>query len=155
MTATTSCDGLYYVEIPEGGYAKVQFGRMNPNRNDNSDLHNDHGGPMYNMSNIQDIPTDDKITLSIGNQWNNSENTWISTTCTEGCIVAGSGDLLLSSKPIVNKQNKVATVSAYLARNAGCKNIFYVNSKTGEGVADILEYLREPGDVLPWEMQES
>lgn len=34
---------------------------------------------------------------------------------------------------------------------AGCKTIFYVNSKTGEGVSDILEYLREPGDVMPWE----
>lgn len=36
---------------------------------------------------------------------------------------------------------------------AGCKKIFYVDSKTGEGVADILEYLREPGDVLPWEQE--
>lgn len=35
----------------------------------------------------------------------------------------------------------------------GCKNIFYVNSKTGEAVADILEYLREPGDVMPWEKE--
>ena len=35
----------------------------------------------------------------------------------------------------------------------GCKKIFYVNSKTGEGVAEILEYLREPGDVMPWEIE--
>jgi ethanolamine utilization protein EutP len=35
----------------------------------------------------------------------------------------------------------------------GCKKIFYVNSKTGEGVAEILEYLREPGDVMPWEKE--
>lgn len=35
----------------------------------------------------------------------------------------------------------------------GCKKIFYVNSKTGEGVADILEYLREPGDIMPWEKE--
>ncbi len=33
----------------------------------------------------------------------------------------------------------------------GCERIFYVNSKTNEGVSDILEYLREEGDVLPWE----
>lgn len=33
----------------------------------------------------------------------------------------------------------------------GCKHIFYVSSVTGEGVGDILEYLREAGDVLPWE----
>ena len=36
-------------------------------------------------------------------------------------------------------------------RLAGCRTIFRVNSKTGEGVSDILEYLREPGDVMPWE----
>ena len=33
----------------------------------------------------------------------------------------------------------------------GCKKIFFVNSKANEGVAEILEYLREPGDVMPWE----
>ena len=38
-------------------------------------------------------------------------------------------------------------------RLAGCKKIFFVSSYTGEGVSDILEYLREPGDVLPWEEQ--
>lgn len=34
---------------------------------------------------------------------------------------------------------------------AGCKKIFYVDSVEGEGVADILEYLKEEGDVMPWE----
>ena len=34
---------------------------------------------------------------------------------------------------------------------AGCEDIFEVDSKTGEGVAEILEYLREDGDVMPWE----
>ena len=33
----------------------------------------------------------------------------------------------------------------------GCKKIFYVNSIDGEGVGDILDYLREDGDVIPWE----
>lgn len=36
-------------------------------------------------------------------------------------------------------------------RLAGCKTIFYVDSKTGEGIALILEYLREDGDIMPWE----
>ncbi|MDO4621862.1 MAG: EutP/PduV family microcompartment system protein [Eubacteriales bacterium] len=40
-------------------------------------------------------------------------------------------------------------------RRAGCRNIFYVDSKLGEGISDILEYLREPGDVMPWEMTET
>ncbi|MCD8131281.1 MAG: EutP/PduV family microcompartment system protein [Lachnospiraceae bacterium] len=41
--------------------------------------------------------------------------------------------------------------SAKWLRLAGCKKIFYVDSKAGEGVAELLEYLREDGDVLPWE----
>jgi len=36
-------------------------------------------------------------------------------------------------------------------RLAGCKTVFFVNSRTNEGVSDILEYLREDGDVLPWD----
>lgn len=40
-------------------------------------------------------------------------------------------------------------------RLAGCKKIFYVDSKTYEGVPEILEYLREPGDVMPWEKEDS
>lgn len=36
-------------------------------------------------------------------------------------------------------------------RLAGCKKIFFVNSKGNEGVVDLLEYLREEGDVMPWE----
>ena len=34
---------------------------------------------------------------------------------------------------------------------AGCKKIFYVDSKQQEGIPEILEYLREDGDVMPWE----
>lgn len=36
-------------------------------------------------------------------------------------------------------------------RNAGCKQIFFVSSVTGEGIRELMEYLREPGDVLPWD----
>ena len=36
-------------------------------------------------------------------------------------------------------------------RLAGCKKIFYVNSKAWDGVPEILEYLAEDGDILPWE----
>ena len=36
-------------------------------------------------------------------------------------------------------------------RLAGCETIFKVDSHTGEGIGEILEYLREPGDVLPWD----
>lgn len=36
-------------------------------------------------------------------------------------------------------------------RLAGCEKIFFVNSKNSKGVPEILEYLREEGDVMPWE----
>ena len=36
---------------------------------------------------------------------------------------------------------------------AGCEKIFFVNSKDNEGIPEILEYLKEEGDILPWEGQ--
>ena len=37
---------------------------------------------------------------------------------------------------------------------AGCNPIFHVSSYTGEGIWELLSYLKEPGDVLPWESAE-
>ena len=36
-------------------------------------------------------------------------------------------------------------------RLAGCRKIFYISSYSGEGIPELLEYLREDGDVMPWE----
>lgn len=36
---------------------------------------------------------------------------------------------------------------------AGCKKIFYVNSKNHEGIPEILEFLKEEDDILPWELE--
>lgn len=36
-------------------------------------------------------------------------------------------------------------------RLAGCDVIFRVSSYTGEGIWQIIEYLREEGDILPWD----
>lgn len=38
---------------------------------------------------------------------------------------------------------------------AGCNPIYRVSSYTGEGLWQILDYLKEPGDVLPWESKEA
>lgn len=40
-------------------------------------------------------------------------------------------------------------------RLAGCERVFKVNSKTGEGVWQILDYLKEDGDVMPWEKEKA
>ncbi len=37
-------------------------------------------------------------------------------------------------------------------RVAGCKKIFYTSSYTGEGIAELLSFLKEDVDVLPWEV---
>ena len=37
---------------------------------------------------------------------------------------------------------------------AGADPVFHVSSYTGEGIWQILNYLKEPGDVLPWETEE-
>jgi len=34
---------------------------------------------------------------------------------------------------------------------AGCSKIFYTSAFTGEGIADIISYLKEERDILPWE----
>ncbi len=34
---------------------------------------------------------------------------------------------------------------------AGCEKIFFVSAYTGEGITDILEYLKEENEILPWE----
>ncbi len=39
-------------------------------------------------------------------------------------------------------------------RLAGCEKVFRVSSYTGEGIWQLLEYLREPEDVLPWDSEE-
>lgn len=36
---------------------------------------------------------------------------------------------------------------------AGCEPIFTVSSYEGEGIWQILHYLKEPGDQLPWETE--
>ncbi len=36
-------------------------------------------------------------------------------------------------------------------RLSGCKKIFCVDSKKQEGIGELLEYLKEEGDVMPWD----
>lgn len=40
-------------------------------------------------------------------------------------------------------------------RIAGCKKIFYTSAYNGDGIVDILSYLKEERDVLPWEAVKS
>lgn len=41
--------------------------------------------------------------------------------------------------------------AAQWLRLAGCERIFFISAYTGEGLAELLEHLREEGEILPWE----
>ena len=53
----------------------------------------------------------------------------------------------------IDREDADPEQAARWLRLTGCQKIFFVNSRANEGVAEILEYLREPGDTLPWEGQ--
>ena len=123
MVATTSggeCAGLYYVKMPEGGYKSVLFGRMNPNRDDNSFTHKDQGGPMYNQTENCTL-TEGKNLYSITG-WNDGDDSKsgvadpTKSNCTDGCTPAEqpSTNVLLSREAIVNKSAKTAQLFGYL-----------------------------------------
>lgn len=51
----------------------------------------------------------------------------------------------------IDKSDANAAQAEEWLRLAGCEKIFHVSSYTGEGIGEILEYLRESGDILPWD----
>lgn len=51
----------------------------------------------------------------------------------------------------INKPDANVELAEHWLRLAGCETVFHVDSKTGEGVWQIIDYLREDGDVMPWE----
>ena len=52
----------------------------------------------------------------------------------------------------IDREDADPEQAARWLRLTGCKKIFFVNSRASEGVAEILEDLSEPEDVLPWEV---
>jgi len=71
------------------------------------------------------------------------------------CVTAAS------TRPVIGIVTQIDNEDANVERArswlelAGCKDIFLVSSYTGEGVWQILEYLKEDGDVLPWTEDEA
>ena len=70
--------------------------------------------------------------------------------CTAMCIREVIGIVT----KIHDKNANVERAERWL-RLTGCKKIFFVDSKNYEGIPEILEYLKEEGDVLPWELEEA
>ena len=44
-----------------------------------------------------------------------------------------------------------AQQAAEWLRIAGCDKVFFVSAYTGEGLAELMEYLKEEGEIMPWE----
>ena len=61
-----------------------------------------------------------------------------------------------SNRPVIGIISKIHAPDANIKacenwlNIAGVYTIFHVDSVTGEGLAEIFEYLSEPGDKLPW-----
>lgn len=51
----------------------------------------------------------------------------------------------------IDRPEAVPERSAEWLKLAGCGKIFYISAYTGEGIPELIEYLKEDGDVLPWE----
>ena len=67
------------------------------------------------------------------------------------CICAMVNREVIGIVTKIDRPDAVPERSAEWLRLAGCEKIFYVSSYTGEGIPELLEYLKEDGDVLPWE----
>lgn len=63
----------------------------------------------------------------------------------------------IATRPTVGIVTKIDRPEANVAqaeewlRLAGCEKIFKISSHTGEGIPELLSYLKEEGEVLPWE----
>lgn len=66
-------------------------------------------------------------------------------------IVAGATREIIGIVTQIDKENARPDLAEMWLKLVGCKTIFFVSSYTGEGVADIINHLREPGDIMPWE----
>jgi len=67
----------------------------------------------------------------------------------------------LSTRPVIGIVTQIDAPRANPERAerwlrlAGCEDVFHVSSYTGEGIWQILEYLKDPGDEMPWDKEEA
>ena len=66
-----------------------------------------------------------------------------------GCAGTSNRPVIGIVTKINDKNANVPAATTWL-HMTGISKIFYVDSTTGEGLAEIFEYLAEEGDTLPW-----
>lgn len=64
---------------------------------------------------------------------------------------------VMANRPVVGIVTKIDHPDANPMRAAewlklaGCEKVFFTSSYNHDGIVEILEYLKEDGDILPWE----
>lgn len=66
------------------------------------------------------------------------------------CVTASSTRPVIGIVTQIDREDAKPERAAAWLRLAGCQDIFFVSSFTGEGVWKIIDYLSEEGDLLPW-----
>ena len=64
---------------------------------------------------------------------------------------------VMANRPVIGIVTKIDHPDANPMRAAewlklaGCEKVFFTSSYNHDGIVEILEYLKEDGDILPWE----
>jgi ethanolamine utilization protein EutP len=66
------------------------------------------------------------------------------------CVTAVSTRPVIGIVTQIDAKNANPDQAEEWLRLAGCDTVFRVSSYTGEGIWQIIDYLREEGDILPW-----
>lgn len=67
------------------------------------------------------------------------------------CVCAMANREVVGIVTKIDHRDAVPERAEQWLRLAGCRKIFFVSAYTGEGLSELMEYLKEDGEVLPWE----
>jgi ethanolamine utilization protein EutP len=67
------------------------------------------------------------------------------------CVTASSTRPVIGIVTQIDELQAMPEQAEEWLRLAGCETVFRVSSYTGEGIWQIIDYLRETADVLPWD----
>jgi ethanolamine utilization protein EutP len=66
-------------------------------------------------------------------------------------IAAGATREIIGIVTQIDKKDSRPDLAEEWLRLAGCKKIFHISSYTGDGIANLIDYLKEEEDILPWD----
>lgn len=66
-------------------------------------------------------------------------------------IAAGATREVIGIVTQIDNENARPDLAEEWLKLTGCKKVFHISSYTCEGIPSLLEYLKEEGDIVPWE----